>query len=424
MQRGIFIGVTLALFLLVDFYLFSAVRQLVRSWSPGTQRITTYIYWSIPVISLLLFFITFFWFNDKLSFKLRTFLASFILIIYISKLFSAVILILSDVLRAGEWSWKKLSSIFSSKTEGNISQNSSEEIGSKITRSDFLAKTALAIGATHVGAMTWGIVSGAYDYRIRRVPLKLANLPKAFHGMKLVQISDIHSGSFFNKTAVQGGVDMLLKEKPDMVFFTGDLVNNKAEELSDYFDVFKKVKAPLGVFSTLGNHDYGDYVQWDNPEAKAQNLQTLMKGHELLGWDLLMDSSREIKVDNESISVLGIQNWGKGFSQHGDLKKALSSVKETPVKLLLSHDPSHWREQVLDKTDIDVSFAGHTHGMQYGVEIGKLKWSPVQWRYKEWAGLYQENEQQLYVNRGYGFLGYPGRLGILPEITVFELQKA
>ena len=218
---------------------------------------------------------------------------------------------------------------------------------------------------------------------------------------------------------------MLLAEKPDLVFFTGDLVNNKAEEFKDYFDVFKKIKAPLGVYSTLGNHDYGDYTPWESPKLKAQNLNDLMEAHRLMNWNLLMDEHRSLKVNGAEIGILGIQNWGAGgFAKYGDLNKALKNTDHFPVKLLLSHDPSHWREQVLGKTNIDIAFAGHTHGMQYGVEIGDFKWSPVQWRYKEWAGLYTEQDQHLYVNRGYGYIGYPGRVGILPEITVMELTKA
>ena len=219
---------------------------------------------------------------------------------------------------------------------------------------------------------------------------------------------------------------MLMKEKPDIAFFTGDLVNDKAIEVKDYIDIFNKLKAPLGVHSTLGNHDYGDYVQWASPEAKQRNLEDLKKAHALLGWNLMLDENRAITVDGEQIGLIGIQNWGAGnFAKYGSLEKAYKGAEEFPVKLLLSHDPSHWQSQVLpDYHDIDIAFAGHTHGMQFGVEIGGLKWSPVQYRYKQWAGLYQEKDQYLYVNRGFGYLGYPGRVGILPEITIMELVKA
>lgn len=341
------------------------------------------------------------------------------LILYVSKIFAAVVLLFGDIVALFRKAYAWLQSSISQDNSSQESQTSNT-----ITRSEFITKAALAVGTTHIGAMTWGIISGAHDYRIRNIPLKLPNLPQQFHGLKLVQISDIHSGSFFNKTAVEGGVDMILNEKPDIVFFTGDIVNNKAEELKDYFDIFKRIQAPLGVYSTLGNHDYGDYIQWSSQQAKTQNLKDLMEAHKLMNWNLLMDEHKEIKVDGDSIGILGIQNWGQGFAQHGNLEKALVNTGHLSTKLLLSHDPSHWRAQVLDKTNIDASFAGHTHGMQYGVEVGGFKWSPVSLRYKEWAGLYKEKQQQLYVNRGYGYLGYPGRIGILPEITVFELQIA
>jgi uncharacterized protein len=224
---------------------------------------------------------------------------------------------------------------------------------------------------------------------------------------------------------VKGGVDMLMKEKPDLVFFTGDLVNDRAVEVKDYINIFDKVKAPLGVHSVLGNHDYGDYYHWQSPQEKNQNLADLKKAHQLLGWNLMLDESRAIRVDGEEIGLLGIQNWGAGnFAKYGHLEKAHDQTGEFPVKILLSHDPSHWRAQVLNHyDDIDLALAGHTHGMQFGVEIGKIRWSPVQYRYKEWAGLYKEGHQHLYVNRGFGYLGYPGRVGILPEITILELTR-
>src|SRR5690606_5937458 len=229
-----------------------------------------------------------------------------------------------------------------------------------------------------------------------------------------------------NRVAVKGGVDMLLAEKPDAIFFTGDLVNNLASELGEYKDVFNKLKAPLGVYSVLGNHDYGEYHFGKEPStAKTKNLELIMQAQREMGWDLLMNENRKIKIDNEEIAVVGIENWGAGlrFPKYGNLKKALVGSEEMPVKLLLSHDPSHWRAQVLDQPDVDAMFSGHTHGMQFGVRLKNLQWSPVQYIYKEWAGLYQQGHQQLYVNTGFGFLGYPGRVGILPEITIFELMS-
>ncbi len=404
--------IALLFLLLIDFYFFQALKGAIRSFSMDTQRWIKIGYWAVPIICIGTVIAGVALYPGYVNVKVRNLIFAIIFIIYISKIMGVIFLFIGDIVNMIRWAGKKV-----------IQPNSSA--GEGLTRSAFLAKSALAVGGTQMGILAYGIISGAYDYRVRKVTLSLKNLPKAFEGMKIAQLSDIHSGSFHNKTAVQGGVDMLLAQKPDVVFFTGDLVNNEAKELNDYFDIFKKVKAPLGVFSTLGNHDYGDYVPWDTEMAKQKNLQTLIAGHKLMGWDILMDESRGIKLGGDTLGIIGIQNWGKGgFVKKGDLQKALANSDEYTNKLLLSHDPSHWREQVLGKSSIDVSFAGHTHGMQFGVEIGDFKWSPVQYRYKEWAGLYKENEQQLYVNRGFGFLGYPGRVGILPEITIFELKSA
>lgn len=289
-----------------------------------------------------------------------------------------------------------------------------------------MQKSALIAGAIPVATMTFGIISGAHDYRVRRRIVTSPNLPKAFDGVRVAQISDIHTGSFYNKTAVAGGVDMLNSEKPDIVFFTGDLVNNRSEEAKEYLDIFKKVNAPLGVYSVMGNHDYGDYTNWSSEAAKQQDIKNLHSMHRYMGYDLLLNENRTIKVDGEEIAVLGCENWGAGrFSKYGDMQQTISGVEDHPYKLLLSHDPSHWDAQIKKEySDIDLMLSGHTHGFQFGIEIGDFRWSPVQYRYKQWADLYQEGNQSLYVNRGYGFLGYPGRIGILPEITILELKRS
>jgi uncharacterized protein len=422
MQRFITFFIITAIFVAIDYYVYQGIKFATRTTTLSTQRIIYYAYWGITLLALSITFVGFVIQPATMTWKMRTFLAAGIFIIYASKLFSVIFLFIDDVFRLGKWTLAKFQNTQLTNNQSVTPDN--QVIAEKISRSDFLVKTALVVGGTHTAAMAWGIISGAHDYRIRRVTLNLKNLPRQFDGMKIGQLSDIHSGSFFNKTGVKGGIEMLMKEKPDAIFFTGDLVNNEAREVKDYIDVFSKVKAPLGVFSTLGNHDYGDYVHWDSPEKKAQNLQDLINTHKNMGWNILMDEHRAIKVDGESIGILGIQNWGTSFSKYGKIEKAYENTQDFPVKLLLSHDPTHWRAQVLGKyKDIDVSFAGHTHGMQYGVEIGNFKWSPVQYKYKEWAGLYEENDQKVYVNRGFGFIGYPGRLGILPEITIFELKK-
>ncbi|HLF33006.1 MAG TPA: metallophosphoesterase, partial [Cyclobacteriaceae bacterium] len=298
--------------------------------------------------------------------------------------------------------------------------------GEVITRSDFLMKSALVAGAIPLAAMGYGIISGAHDYRVRRKTILLPGLPRSFDGIRIGQISDIHSGSFYNKTAVTGGVEMFLKEKPDIIFFTGDLVNNESSEMRNWVAVFEKLRAPLGVFSILGNHDYGDYRYWSSQEEKEGNLRDLIRIHRLLGYDILLNENRRIQINGDQIAVIGVENWGSGrFSKYGKIKDAYSGSEDAPVKILLSHDPSHWDAQVRPLyPDIDLTLSGHTHGFQFGVEIGNFKWSPSQYVYKQWAGLYREGEQYLYVNRGYGFLGYPGRIGIPPELTIIELKKA
>lgn len=302
-----------------------------------------------------------------------------------------------------------------------------EKSYSEISRSEFLKKAGLVVAAVPFAALNIGMMGGVYDYEVKRLKIKITNLPKEFQGLRIAQISDIHSGSFYNKMAVQGGIDMLLNEKPDLIFFTGDLVNDRTSEVNEYFDIFSKVQAPLGVYSIYGNHDYGDYVKWNSVAAKAKNLDDLRIAHEKLGWNLLRNENKILKIQGEELAILGVENWGSlgRFPKYGDIEKAKIGTESASVKLLLSHDPSHWRAKIVEEQiDIDMMFSGHTHGMQFGIRTDYFQWSPVQYFYPEWAGLYQNKNQKLYVNVGYGFLGYPGRVGIAPEITIFELEKS
>jgi uncharacterized protein len=267
-------------------------------------------------------------------------------------------------------------------------------------------------------------VKGAFDYKIHTVKVILPKLPNEFNGLKIVQISDIHSGSFISTTHIEEAIKIVLEQKADLIFFTGDLVNNEATETAPFIEILSRVKAPMGVYSVLGNHDYGDYIAWDSKAAKAKNLEDLKNIHAQLGWKLMMNEHVALKRGDAEIALLGIENWGGNlnFPKYGDMKKAHAGTENYPVKLLLSHDPSHFSMQVKhDYKDVDITFSGHTHGFQFGVEIPGFKWSPSQYVYKQWAGLYPEGNQYLYVNRGLGFLGYPGRVGIKPEITVMEL---
>ncbi|HMC02053.1 MAG TPA: metallophosphoesterase, partial [Flavobacteriaceae bacterium] len=251
------------------------------------------------------------------------------------------------------------------------------------------------------------------------------DLPEAFDGYRITQISDIHSGSFDNKEKVEYAVDLVNQQASNVILFTGDLVNNTAKEMMPWMDTFKRLKSEDGIYSIFGNHDYGDYVQWNSEEEKKQNLEDLKNVQKDLGFDLLLNESRFIEKDNQRIAIIGVENWGRGFKQKGDLEKAAQKIDKADFKILMSHDPSHWQERVIDdEYHYHLTLSGHTHGMQFGIEIpGIVKWSPVKWRYKYWAGIYKEKGQYINVNRGLGYLAFPGRVGIWPEITVIELKK-
>lgn len=270
----------------------------------------------------------------------------------------------------------------------------------------------------------YGILRGKYAYQVIRHTLYFDDLPDAFDGFKLVQISDVHAGSLNNLKAVQKGIDMINRQQADLFVFTGDLVNNKAEEVKPFINHFSQIKAPFGQFSVLGNHDYGDYIAWPSDTAKRENLMQLKKYHADIGFRLLLDEHVELQKNGQKIILAGIENWGLGFGERGDLETALKGTTKDDFKILLSHDPSHWEAQVKNHpSKIHLTLAGHTHGMQFGIEAFGLKWSPVQFRYKHWAGVKEENSRFLNVNRGFGFIGFSGRVGIWPEITVIELRK-
>lgn len=409
----IFIAAVFVL-LLIDFYVFQGVKSIIKKWPLVWRRVSYISFWSATVYILIAFFFYKILGPQRMSPYLQRWTTTLFFIIYVSKLPALLLLIFDDIIRFGKWGMVKLS------------QPKKSIVGKKISRSQFLVKASVVAAAIPATSLGFGILSGAYDYRVRRKRIPLKNLPKAFDGIKIGQLSDIHSGSFFNKTAVKGGVDLLLQEKPDLFVFTGDLVNNVTSEVQDYKQIFSRAKAPLGAFSTFGNHDYGDYHRWSSVAAKQKNLDDLVQVHKEMGWDLLRNENRTIKVDGESLALIGVENWGAGrFSKHGDIAKAYAGTEDMPAKILLSHDPSHWDAQIRPGyKDIDLMLAGHTHGFQFGVEIGNFRWSPSQYMYKQWADLYTEGHQHLYVNRGFGFLGYPGRVGILPEITILELVRA
>lgn len=359
------------------------------------------------------------WAMDTWNPSLRVLLLSFTLGFLAAKVLMAVFMLIDDLRRLVTWIVSCIGSFFPH------TPNEPVEMPNGISRSTFIARMAVLAA----GLLFTGFIYGPrnrYRYIIKRYKIPLDKLPPAFKGLKIVQISDIHSGSFDNHEAVKHGVDMIMREKADLILFTGDLVNNKSDEIVPYKDIFSKLNAPMGVYSTLGNHDYGDYIEWPSPEAKQRNLEVLKQHHAEMGWKLMMNEHVIFEREQQKIALIGIENWSNmaRFPKHGDMKKAVAGLAEqnVPVKILMSHDPTHWDAQVRkDYGDIDLTLSGHTHGMQFGLRLDWMKWSPVQYIYKQWAGLYQEGKQYLNVNVGYGFLGYPGRLGILPEITVIEL---
>jgi predicted MPP superfamily phosphohydrolase len=291
-------------------------------------------------------------------------------------------------------------------------------------RRKFISEVAVLVAAIPFSSFFYAMLKGKYDYRLHKTTLYFDDLPEAFDGFTITQLSDIHSGSFDNVAAMQKGIDMARAQKSDLFVFTGDLVNNAAVEIEPYLDRFGSIKAPYGQFSILGNHDYGDYIEWKSPEAKAANLETLKQHHKTLGYRLLLNENVTIEKGGQKISLIGVQNWGRGFIQMGDLNKALQGVPKDAFKVLLSHDPTHWEDHVrYNPANIHLTLSGHTHGAQFGVEIPGFKWSPVKYRYLDWAGLANHNQRYLYVNRGFGFLAFSGRLGIWPEVTVIELRK-
>lgn len=403
--------------LLMDLYFYRAVKYLFRNKKVSTKKIIKYSYWSITALVLIFLMIASYYFIIKIAPPkfARTYLMGFIFIVTLCKIAGSVFLLLYDFFRSVLFLINK--TIYR-KVEPTKSKNA-------ISRAEFLKKAAFITAAIPFGTMMYGVLKSAFDYTIHRQKLKITNLPNSFKGLKIVQLSDIHSGSFITDNPLKEVVELVNNEKPDLIFFTGDLVNEISEEALPFIDILGQLKATHGVYSILGNHDYGDYFyQKEDIEGKQHNYTLMQKIHQKMGWNLLLNGNHVIEKNGDRLAILGVENWGdKGrFQKYGDIDKAKNGCLDSDIKLLLSHDPSHWEAQVLpNHEDIAATFSGHTHGMQFGIEIPGFKWSPSQYMYTQWAGLYEKKNQQIYVNRGLGFIGYPGRVGILPEITVFEL---
>jgi predicted MPP superfamily phosphohydrolase len=406
MPRWIFpLIIIILLIIAVEVYTFQAFKTISKS------KITRFLFLAISMVVYLYSFIIIFSY-DRSNGQTPQFQMAMGLLLTVSipKLFVILILFGEDMYRGV----LKL-----------ISVVSSGETKPLVGRRNFISQIALGLAAIPFASFIYGIVQGKYNYKVLKYQLTFKDLPEAFDGFTITQISDIHSGSFTNKEKIQYGVDLINEQKSDIMLFTGDIVNNKADEMDNWMDVFDKLEAKEGKYSILGNHDYGDYMDWDNPQDKIDNFQKVKDIHQKIGFDLLLDEHRYLEKDGQKIALLGVENWGKGFNQAGDLDRASAGILKEDFKILMSHDPSHWDEKVKkDPFNYQLTLSGHTHGLQMGIEIpGWFKWSPSKYAYKQWAGLYKEADRVINVNRGFGYHAFPGRVGIWPEITVIELKK-
>lgn len=412
-MRWVILLAILALYGLFEGYVFQGAKAAFREGT--TRHIVLSLHW-LGVTATVLTFVALFAFGRGSFTWWTNLLIGLMVTFLVTKLVFAAVLVSEDLFRFVKYGFEQFAALW--KTEPspvNVDE-----------RRSFLGYAGLAIAAIPFSSFLYGIVKGKYNFKVHRVTLSFPDLPKAFDGFRIAHISDIHAGSFDSYEAVAQGVKMIQDTRPDAVLFTGDLVNNRASEVEPYVSLFKGLQAPFGKFSVLGNHDYGTYVRWPSQQAWKQNLQTLLGHQKEMGFKVLNNESVALQKDGESIRIAGVENWGKPpFPQRGDLGRALAAGKADDFTVLLSHDPSHWDAQVLSHPKpVHLTLSGHTHGMQMGIEIPGLRWSPVKYRYARWAGAYESQGRFLYVNRGFGFLGFPGRVGIWPEITVIELKTA
>lgn len=401
MQKNILIitGITF----LLEFYVYQAFRTVVSN--PWLRT----AYWIITILTYAYFIFEVMSFRreDRDHHRVQI-VASLFLIFILPKLFVVFFLFIEDISRFFRYLFT-----FFAQPETYYPE-----------RRKFMSLTGLAIAGVFSILIIDGIAFGKYRHRVRKVKLKIAGLPDVFKGYKIIQISDIHAGSFFNPAKLQPAIDLIKAQNADMVLFTGDMVNNYAQEFEPFVKMFAEIKAKDGKFSVLGNHDYGDYAKWRTQADKDRNIPFLTELQQQAGFELLRNEHRVIQRGEEKIYLLGVENWGiKPFPQYGDLNKAVAGIPVSAVKILMSHDPTHFDEIVKKHpANVQLTLSGHTHGMQFGLDLKNVRWSPVQYRYKKWADLYESEGKYLYVNRGFGVIGFPGRVGIEPEITLFELQ--
>ncbi len=407
------------LILLIDIYAYSGISQHIKKIkNRKILKSVKVIYWLIPI----LLSVAFVWFfssvkgahSNRRYIHFSWLTGSFVMF-YFPKLFYIVFIIIDDIRRLAI----KVIQLFSSKTE-EFPRNKYP----KISRKKFISQIGIIAATLPFISIVFGILKGRYNFNVRYEKIQFPNLPKIFSGLRIVHLSDLHLGSFNrNFDKLNEAIDLINDQKPDIVVFTGDLVNNFADETHGWERVFDRLKAEIGKFSILGNHDYGDYSRWKTNDEKEANFKGIVDAHERLGFELLRNQSILLGPSGDQIAISGVENWGQPpFPQYGDLAKTAKQAENVDFKILLSHDPSHWDQEVIGKTDYDLMLAGHTHGMQFGIEVGNIKWSPAKYKYKRWSGLFKEQNQYMYVNRGLGFIGMPARIGMPPEITVIDLE--
>lgn len=413
--------IPLLVIIVVDIYVFQAVKTSFSDSKPSTQRIINIIYWALSSITYFTLLFIFSKGYPNWHGWSKNIFVGIAQAMFLGKVLFLPFLIIDDFIRIARWA----AGLFTSADNVLLPEQNG------ISRIQFLSKLGLGLGSLTFGALIYGISRGAFNYKKTKIKIPIKDLPDEWAGLKIVQISDFHIGSFANANPVEKIVDLVNAENADMIFFTGDLVNYSVKEATPYLEILKRLKAKTKIYSILGNHDYGLYLKWDKEQDRIDNFQQLLDMQKNdLGWDLLMDENRIWEKNGKKLAIIGVQYIGHNlrFGKFGDLHKAYQGAEDANVQLLLSHDPSHWDHEVSQNEKfnaIDATFSGHTHGFQFGIEIPSigLKWSPSQYVYPHWAGLYKNKKQHLYVNRGIGFLGYPGRLGISPEISIFQLVK-
>lgn len=404
--------------LVIDSYSWWGIKKIIIDFRDKTKRIIKILFWGLPVFIIVGMMVIFSVQkqipHDKLLSYFNIFSGAFVLF-YVPKLVFIIFNIFDDIIFT-------IRKIITLKKKPKIN---AENRGKLITRRKLLNQVGIIFAGVPFLSLFYGIMHGRFNFTTRQIDLKFSNLPEKFDGLKIVQISDFHIGTFLHyNNRVQEIIDLVNKQDADLILFTGDFVNNLSTEIEPFYEILKSLRAQIGKYAILGNHDYGEYVPWNSEQEKLQNVERIIQMEKEIGFDVLLDESRQIHIEDESIELVGIENWGlPPFLQYGDLQKALRETSKDSFKILMSHDPTHWDAQVLDKTDIDLTLSGHTHGAQFGIEIPGFRWSPVSLRYKRWGGLYVEGNQKLYINTGLGSIGYPGRVGMPPEITVFTLNK-